>query len=154
MAGTPVTFQGTGTIASPKSTGTSTMTVFEITAPANQAVYVNNFKISCDGTASNGPQVLVEPLNNCTTGQGTASALTLTKSEPEQGHTIQATAKEHFTVEGTHNGIAAPGKSYLHPQGRDWVLPRRIRVPAGKAFRVRVTVGTAVNYMFSGEAEE
>lgn len=154
MAGTPLTFQGTGTIASPKSTGTSTMTIFEATAPANQAIYINNFKASFDGTASNGPQVLIEPLTNCTAGQGTASALTLTKSEPEQSLTIQTTAKEHFTVEGTHNGTAVPGKSYEHPQTRDWVLPRRIRVPAGKAFRVRVTVGTAVNYMFTGELEE
>lgn len=154
MAGTPVTFQGTGTIASPKSTGTTTMTIFEATAPTNQALVLRNFKVSFDGTSSSGPQVLVEPLNNCTTGQGTSSALTLTKSEPEHAHTIQATAKEHFTVEGTHNGIAAPGKSYIHPQGRDWVLPRPIRIPAGKAFRIRVTVGTAVNYMFSGELEE
>ncbi len=154
MAGTLSTFQGTGTISAAKSTGTSLMTLFEATAPANQAIIIKSFKVSFDGTSSTGPQVLVEPLNNCTTGQGTASALTLTKSNPEDGLTLQATAKEHFTVEGTHNGIAAPGKSYIHPQGRDWVLPRPIRVPNGKAFRVRAQVGTAVNYTFSGEIEE
>lgn len=154
MSDTRFTFQGSGTIASPKSTTTSTKTVFEITAPANQAVRIESFKISFDGTSSSGPQPLVEVLTDCTTGQGSGTSLTLYKNDPEQALTLQSSAKEDFSSEGSPGGQPAPGKSYVHPQGRDWVLPMPMRLRHGKALRVRVTVGTAVNYTFTGTGTE
>lgn len=74
-------------------------TVLQLNAPANQRLKIQRVGVFFDGASPTAVPVLVQLIRK--TGAGTGSALTLTKLVASDSETIQTSATENHTVEGT-----------------------------------------------------
>lgn len=127
-------------VSSSVGTGSATTkTILQITAPANTGLRVTRASISFDGTSPTAAKALVELVKGATGGTGTN--LTTLKL---QGHTgsVQATAKENFTVEPTGGSVAFTEQ--VHTQS-GYTAPEEIILNPGETLAFRTNVAAAVN---------
>lgn len=94
------------------STGTSTKTILQVVAPANQALRLTEIGVSFQGTNNTNEPINVELVRQTTAG--TMSAVTPTKLDDDVAMSVQATAQKTATVEPTTTDVV---KSWaVHPQ--------------------------------------
>lgn len=110
MAGLRVTAENTAAVALAAAT---IKTVIQINAPANQRLKVQRVGFFFDGASTTAVPGLVQLVRKTTAGTGTA--LTLTKQTSSDSETIQTTATENHTVEGT-NTTDVIDQWLVHPQ--------------------------------------
>lgn len=139
------------------TTGTAAKTIQTLTAGSNHGVKIKRVEIGFDGTSTTGPQVLIELIKSTPTGGSGSSAANPVEANPDEGGSVIATGVYGYTGEPTHGSSAVIFSTFVHPQGKYiWIPPSDAfaRVAPGTSFSVRVTVGTAVNYVGTISAEE
>lgn len=140
MAGVRLTCQ------SPKITfSTSTITLLQIKAAANQRVVVSEVSVSFDGTSNTAAPIQVDLLRQSTAG--TMTSLTPAKVNSSDSETVQTTAQHTATVEPTASTLLMTEQ--VHPQtGFLWQarFGEEIIVPGGGYLGVRlVTPGAGAD---------
>lgn len=96
------------------STGTSTKTVLQLVAPANQALRITEVGISFQGTNNTNEPINVELVRQSTAGSGGA-AVTPTKLDDDVAMAVQATAQKNITA-GTETSGDILKSWAVHPQ--------------------------------------
>lgn len=119
-------------------------TVIQINAPTNQRLLVRRIGIFFNGASTTAIPVLIQALTKSTAG--TSTPLTLTKVITSDPETIQSTAGENFTVEGT-TGVMQD-EWLIHPQmGLDITLAfaQELVVIGGARFALVMTAPASVS---------
>ena len=141
MAGLRLVAQNTAAVALAAATQ---KTLIQVNAPAQQRLIGRRVGIFFDGASTTAVPVLVE-LRLVTTA-GTGTALTLTKMVSSDPETIQSTATENHTVEGTNGTLI--DSWLIHPQmGIDLTLAmaQEYVFIGGSRFALKVTAPAVVN---------
>jgi hypothetical protein len=151
MAGLRVAAENTAVVALAAATA---KTALQLNAPANQRLKLLRAGIFFDGASTTAVPVLVRAIRKTTAGTGTA--LTLTKQVSSDSETIQTTATENHTAEGTGTTDIID-QWLIHPQmGIDITLAfgqEKIIVGGGRVALV-VTAPAVVNCLCKIEFEE
>lgn len=109
MAGLRVTAENTAAVALVAATEKTTI---QLNAPAQQRLVVRRVGIFFDGASTTAVPVLVKLI--LTTTAGTNTALTLNKLVSSDSETIQTTAGENASAEGTNSTLL--DQWLVHPQ--------------------------------------
>lgn len=131
---------------SPKITfSTSTITLIQITAPANQRLVVSEASIAFNGTSNTAAPIQTDILRQTTAG--TMSSLTPAKLNSSDSETVQSTAQHTATAEPTASTLLF--SEQVHPQtGFLWQarFGEEIIVPGGARLGMRlVTPGAGAD---------
>lgn len=130
------------------TTGTTAKTFLQITAAKDLASILPYG--SFDGTAPDGPQVLVEVFrgNGPFSDGVTVTPVALDETETNAQSVVEAavSAKENAQIAKTEPNGANAKRIWWglrHPQG-EWQMPFLVRLKAGQTLAIRYTVSTAV----------
>lgn len=126
-------------------TGTSTKTIAQLAAAAQQRVLLDEISISFDGVSNSAVPILCELVRQ--TSAGTMSAQTLRKLNTSDTETLQTTGQVNATAEPTDGGDV-PWSELVHPQtGYTWQAPfgKEYVIPGGGRMGLRVTAAAGVN---------
>ena len=142
-------------LVSEVASGTTTLTLVQLVAPANHLVRVLDYTVSFKGTNATAEPIEVQLLRQTTAG--TSAALTLVKNNDSIAETILTTALKTFTAEPTAGDIL--DVEYVHPQGgsKTFVAPSPDCWIIGGGDRVGirvVTPGATVKVAVRIRAEE
>jgi hypothetical protein len=128
-------------------------TAVQVNAPTNQRVKLLGITIAFDSASTTAVPVRWKLIRVSTAG--TSTALTLVKRVTSDSETIQSTAGENHSAEGTNGTIMAEG--YLHPQqGMIQYFPfgqERI-LNGGERAAVKLTAPAVVNVIATLDCEE
>ena len=141
MAGLQITAENTAAVALSAATEKSAVGV---NAPANQRLLVRRIGAFFDGASTTAVPVLVKLI--LTTTAGTSTALTLNKIDSGYAETIQTTAGENYTVEGTNSTLL--DQWLVHPQqGIDitYAFGQEKIVAGGSRVCIKLTAPATVN---------
>ncbi len=134
----------------------TTLTVLQLVAPANQRLRVVSPWASFSGVVAADAPIQVQIVYQSTAG--TMSALTIVKNNPGQAETLQATAQHTATVEPTL--VSVSWNIYVPPtMGYEKLVPLgdEYWVDGGDRIAIRVISGTpltTVNGIFGLRYEE
>lgn len=125
------------------ATSVAAKTLVQVLAATAHSVKVTEVGISFGGTNANdnlARPIIVELLIQTTAG--TASSLTLVKSDQGESTAIDSSAQETFTAEPTASDIIR--RWTVHPQAGPWVysFPDPITIPAGSRIALRTSQET------------
>lgn len=150
MAGLRVVAENTAAVALAAATE---KTAIQINAPTNQRLKVTRVGMFFDGASTTAVPVRCKLITVSTAG--TSTALTLTKQDPGYAETIQTSAGENFTVEGTNANLL--DEWLVHPQmGLDLTYAfGQEKIVAGAArVALKFTAPAVVNVLAKLEFEE
>lgn len=141
MAGLRVTAENTAAVALVAATEKTTI---QLNAPAQQRLLIQRVGIFFDGASTTAVPVLVKLI--LTTTAGTNTALTLSKTVSSDSETIQTTAGENATAEGTNSTLL--DQWLIHPQmGLDltYAFGQEKVVAGGGRVAIKCTAPATVN---------
>ena len=141
MAGLRVTAENTAAVALSAATE---KTLIQLNAPTNQRLLVKRVGVFFDGASTTAVPVLVKLI--ITTTAGTNTALTLSKIVSTDDETIQTTAGENASAEGTNSTLL--DQWLVHPQmGIDitYAFGQEKVVAGGGRVAVKCTAPAVVN---------
>lgn len=150
MAGLRVTAENTAAVALSAATE---KTLIQLNAPAQQRLKVLRVGVFFDGASTTAVPVLVKLI--LTTTAGTNTALTLAKTVSSDSETIQTTAGENASAEGTNSTLL--DQWLVHPQmGVDltYAFGQEKIVVGGSRIAVKVTAPAVVNARCKLDFEE
>jgi len=128
-------------------------TALAVNAPTNQRVKLLALGMFFDGASTTAVPVRVKLIYTSTAG--TSTALTLNKKMTSDPETIQSTAGENYTAEGTNGGII--DEWLIHPQmGLDKTYAfgqERLIIGGGRA-AIKCTAPAVVNVLAKLDCEE
>lgn len=130
------------------TTGTSALSVFKLTAPANHRVYVRKIDVSFKGIVVTDAPILVR-LYKATTA-GTFTSLTPVDDGVADAEAIQTTAAHTASAEPTKTDLLDSRE--IHPQSSGRF--RDIWIPGGGRIVVEVTAGASTSVVVSAAGEE
>jgi len=141
MAGLRITAENTAAVALVAATE---KTAVQVNAPAQQRLLVKRVGIFFDGASTTAVPVLVKLILVSTAGTNTA--LTLSKLVSSDSETIQSTAGENATAEGTNSTLL--DQWFIHPQmGLDltYAFGQEKVVVGGGRVAIKCTAPATVN---------
>lgn len=150
MAGLRVTAENTAAVALSAATE---KTVVGLNAPTNQRLKIQRVGVFFDGASTTAVPVLVKLI--LTTTAGTSTALTLNKIDSGYAETIQTSAGENYTAEGTNSTLL--DQWLVHPQmGIDitYAFGQEKVVAGGSRICIKVTAPAVVNCRAKIDFEE
>lgn len=150
MAGLRVTAENTAAVALAAATQ---KTAIQLNAPANQRLKIQRIGIFFDGASPTAVPVLAELL--IVTTAGTNTALTLNKIVSSDSETIQTTAGENASAEGTNS--TRLDQWLIHPQmGVDisYAFGQEKIVVGGGRIAIKLTAPAVVNVRCKIDFEE
>lgn len=135
-----------------QTTGTTTRTLLQVVAPANQRVLVHRIDLGLKGINPTDSPVLAEVVRQSTAG--TSGAVTPVKRNESDAETIQATARNGFSSTEPTTGDVVEQRE-VHPQGRDVIIFQPpLVVKGGNRLGVRVTAGVSISAAAAMHCEE
>lgn len=150
MAGLRVTAENTAAVALVAATE---KTAIQLNAPAQQRLKIQRVGIFFDGASTTAVPVLVKLIT--VTTAGTNTALTLNKTVSSDSETIQTTAGENASAEGTNSTLL--DQWFIHPQmGLDltYAFGQEKIVVGGGRVAIKCTAPAAVNVRCKVDFEE
>jgi len=130
-------------------------TAIQVNAPTNQRVRIQAVGAFFDGASTTAIPVRVKLIGVSTAG--TSTALTLNKKISTDSETLQSSAGENFTAEGTNIATGILDEWYIHPQmGIDKTYAfaqERMVVGAGRV-ALKCTAPAVVNVIAKLDCEE
>lgn len=150
MSGLRVTAENSAAVALAAATEKS---LVQVNAPANQRLKIQRVGIFFDGASTTAVPVLVKLI--LVTTAGTSTALTLNKLVSSDSETIQSTAGENHTVEGTNGTLL--DQWLIHPQqGLDltYAFGQEKIVVGGGRVAIKCTAPAVVNARAKIDFEE
>jgi hypothetical protein len=99
-------------VFAPVATTTSTRTLIQLQAPTSREIVIHELAVSFSGIDNLAVPIEVQLLRQV--DAGTASSLSIAKSDDSDVHTVQSSAQEAFTVEPTAGSIVRSW--FVHPQ--------------------------------------
>ena len=150
MAGIRVTAENTVAVALVAATE---KTALQVNAPANQRLRILRIGIFFDGASTTAVPVLARMF--LVTTAGTNTALTLAKVVSSDSETLQTTAGENATIEGTNSTLL--DQWLIHPQtGLDitYAMGQERMVVGGGRLAIKITAPAVVNVRCKLDFEE
>lgn len=150
MSGLRVTAENTAAVALVAATE---KTLIQVNCPAQQRIKVQRIGVFFDGASTTAVPVLVKLI--LTTTAGTNTALTLNKQVSSDSETIQSTAGENASAEGTNSTLL--DQWLVHPQmGIDitYAFGQEKVVVGGGRVAIKVTAPAIVNARCKIDFEE
>lgn len=127
------------------ASGTSTLTLLQAIAATNMPLRLVSWGVSFKGTNATAAPILVEIVRQTTAGTA-GGAATWKKTNEDDGHTVQATGGQTFSVEPTTTDVLRSVE--VHPQSgftEAITDPDQFRVGGGNRLAIRVvTPGASV----------